>query len=294
MVDCCCTPPPLNLDPHRGNAVAYSRILWGVLAINAVMFLVEIGAGLAAGSASFQADALDFLGGAGNYAISLIVVGMALRYRASAALAKGATMGLFGLWVIGAAIWHAVHGTLPSAFTMGAVGLAALAANAASFGLLWAYRGGDATMRSACVLDLSPQRCCGQSRRVACCPWRIRHRHRMAGRDRGGDHGRTGVAGCHHCCPAIAEGTASAGYCASRVGAPTSFRPVSIAMTPSVRRLTGFSRTNSSQRGGSPNILRITLSVFASKHRPWLSKIRCGCHEWTFLIAASAFCRWKS
>ena len=76
---------------------------------------------------------------------------MALRYRASAALGKGASMGLFGLWVIGTVIWHAWHGTLPSAFTMGAVGIAALAANAASFGLLWAYRHGDANMRSAWI-----------------------------------------------------------------------------------------------------------------------------------------------
>ena len=60
-------------------------------------------------------------------------------------------MGLFGLWVIGAVFWHAMHGTLPSAFTMGAVGVAALVANAASFGLLWAYRGGDANMRSAWI-----------------------------------------------------------------------------------------------------------------------------------------------
>jgi Co/Zn/Cd efflux system component len=151
MADCCCTPSPLNLDPHRGNASAYRRVLWAVLAINAVMFLVEIGAGLVAGSASLQADALDFFGDAANYAISLMVVGMALRYRATAALAKGATMGLFGLWVIGVVVWHAVHRTLPSAFTMGAVGFAALAANAASFGLLWAYRGGDANMRSAWI-----------------------------------------------------------------------------------------------------------------------------------------------
>ncbi len=149
MAECCC-PPPLTLDPHRGNP-AYRRVLWAVLGINAVMFLIEIGAGLAAGSASLQADALDFLGDAGNYAISLFVVGMALRYRAMAALAKGGTMGLFGLWVIGSVIWHAMHGTLPSAFTMGVVGFTALLANAASFGLLWAYRGGDANMRSAWI-----------------------------------------------------------------------------------------------------------------------------------------------
>jgi Co/Zn/Cd efflux system component len=149
MADCCC-PPPLNLDRDRGNA-GYRRVLWAVLAINALMFLVEIGAGLAAGSASLQADALDFLGDAANYGISLFVVGMALHYRASAALAKAVTMGAFGLWVIGMVVWHAVHGTLPSAFTMSAVGLAALAANAASFGLLWAFRHGDANMRSAWI-----------------------------------------------------------------------------------------------------------------------------------------------
>ena len=150
MADCCCTPPPLNLGSDK-PAAAYRRVLWAVLAINAAMFLVEIGAGVAAGSASLQADALDFFGDAANYAISLMVVGMALRYRATAALAKGATMGVFGLWIIGTVVWHALHGTLPSALTMGAVGFAALAANAASFGLLWAYRGGDANMRSAWI-----------------------------------------------------------------------------------------------------------------------------------------------
>lgn len=145
----CCDHRDLP-DPHRGRQ-AYRRVLWAVLAINALMFMVEIGAGLAAGSAALQADALDFFGDAANYAISLFVVAMALRYRAMAALAKGATMGLFGLWVIATAVWHGVNGTLPSAFTMGTVGFAALAANVASFGLLWAYRGGDANMRSAWI-----------------------------------------------------------------------------------------------------------------------------------------------
>src|SRR3984893_17710190 len=109
---------------QRGNA-SYRRVLWIVLAINAGMFVVEIGAGLAAGSASLQADALDFLGDASNYAISLFVVGMALRYRAMAALAKGATMGIFGLWVLGVTGWHAWQGTLPQALAIGAVGFTA-------------------------------------------------------------------------------------------------------------------------------------------------------------------------
>jgi Co/Zn/Cd efflux system component len=146
----CCGHDHHHADPERGNP-AYRRVLWAVLAINAAMFAIEIGAGVAAGSASLQADALDFFGDAGNYAISLFVVGMALRVRAMAALFKGGSMGLFGLWVIGTALWHAINGTLPHAFTMGAVGFLALAANAASFGLLWAYRAGDANMRSAWI-----------------------------------------------------------------------------------------------------------------------------------------------
>jgi len=143
----CCNQP---VDMHHGHQ-GYRRVLWAVLLINAAMFAIEVVAGLAAGSASLQADALDFLGDTGNYAISLFVVGMALRYRAMAALLKGTTMGLFGLWVIGITVWHAWNGTLPEAFTMGVVGTAALVANAASFALLWAYRGGDANMRSAWI-----------------------------------------------------------------------------------------------------------------------------------------------
>jgi Co/Zn/Cd efflux system component len=137
-------------DPHRGHP-GYRRALWAVLGINAAMFLVEIAAGLAAGSASLQADALDFLSDAANYGISLLVVSMALRYRAMAALVKGLSMAGFGLWVMGTVVWHALHGTLPSALTMGTVGFAALIANAVSFAILWIYRTGDANMRSAWI-----------------------------------------------------------------------------------------------------------------------------------------------
>jgi Co/Zn/Cd efflux system component len=144
---CCCVPLG---DPHRGNR-AYKRVLWVVLAINALMFIVEIAAGLATGSASLQADALDFLGDAGNYVISLAVVGMALRYRSLAALSKGLTMGAFGIWVLGIVVWHAVTGIVPKPITMGVVGMAALIANAACAVMLYAYRGGDANMQSVWI-----------------------------------------------------------------------------------------------------------------------------------------------
>src|SRR5258706_14646009 len=146
----CCGHDHHHQDADRGDA-GYRRVLWAVVAINVIMFLVEVGAGVGAGSASLQADALDFFGDAANYAISLLVIGMALRVRAIAALGKGISMGVFGLWVLGTVLWHLAHGTLPSAITMGAVGVAAFAANAGSFALLWAYRTGDANMRSAWI-----------------------------------------------------------------------------------------------------------------------------------------------
>jgi len=144
-----CCAPDNNTD--RLMDKAYRRILWIVLIINFSMFVVEIVAGLAAGSVALQADALDFLADSANYAISLFVVGMALRRRAQAALIKGITMALFGLWVIGNTGWHIFYGDIPDAMTMGAVGTAALISNAIVLALLWAYRYGDSNMRSVWI-----------------------------------------------------------------------------------------------------------------------------------------------
>jgi Co/Zn/Cd efflux system component len=141
---CCHTP---HADAHQNDA-GYRKVLWIVLAINAAMFLTELIMGVASGSVSLQADALDFLGDATNYGISLTVASLALVHRARAALLKGISMGLFGLWVLGSTLWHAAHGVVPGAATMGLVGAAALVANALSLILLWAYRSGDSNMQS--------------------------------------------------------------------------------------------------------------------------------------------------
>jgi Co/Zn/Cd efflux system component len=114
--------------PDALNSPKWRRALWIALFINAGFFVAEIVAGLAAGSASLQADALDFFGDAANYAISLGVAGMALAWRARAALVKGATMAGFALWVLGSTAGHAFYGTfygtLPQAEVMGVVGVA--------------------------------------------------------------------------------------------------------------------------------------------------------------------------
>src|SRR5690242_520499 len=124
--DSCC--PSASSFPAKTSS-RWRRALWIALLVNAGFFLAEIVAGAAAGSASLQADALDFFGDAANYAISLGVVGMALAWRARAALLKGGTMIALAVWVLGSTVWHAWAGTLPKAEVMGAVGLAAMIAN---------------------------------------------------------------------------------------------------------------------------------------------------------------------
>jgi Co/Zn/Cd efflux system component len=147
----CCNDHRCSSQARPLDSPAWRRALWIALAVNAGMFLAEIVAGVAAGSASLQADALDFLGDAANYAISLSVAGMALAWRARAALLKGASLGLLGLWVIGSTAWHAYLGTLPSAHVMGVLGLLALLSNAGVALMLYRFRGGDANMRSVWI-----------------------------------------------------------------------------------------------------------------------------------------------
>ena len=133
------------------NEPLWRRALWAALVINAGMFCVEMLAGSAADSRALQADALDFLGDAANYAISLLVAGMALTWRSRAAFAKGLTLAALGGWVLVTAARSALIGASPEPETMGVVGFAALAANASVALMLYRFRTGDANMRSVWI-----------------------------------------------------------------------------------------------------------------------------------------------
>jgi len=131
-----------------GMDASYKRALWTVIAINAAMFFVEMSAGQLAGSQALQADALDFLGDALTYGMSLAVIGMSIRVRSTAALLKGFSLLAMGLWVFGSTAYQVLILGLPSAGIMGSIGLLALAANLASVFLLMRYKDGDANVRS--------------------------------------------------------------------------------------------------------------------------------------------------
>lgn len=131
-----------GMDPR------YKRVLWTVIAANAAMFVVEMTAGQLAGSQALQADALDFLGDTLTYGVSLAVIGKSLQVRSGAALLKGASLSLMGLWVFGSTLYHVLILGLPRAEIMGGIAVLALAANLASVLLLLRYKDGDANVRS--------------------------------------------------------------------------------------------------------------------------------------------------
>lgn len=143
-VSCGCT----SEIKFQGLSRDYKARLWAVIALNASMFAVEMGGGVMAGSEALQADALDFLGDTLTYGMTLAVIGLSLRMRATAALIKGATLALMALWVLGSTVWHAFVIGTPRADVMGLIGFLALAANVASVLILIKYKDGDANVRS--------------------------------------------------------------------------------------------------------------------------------------------------
>ena len=126
----------------------YKRRLWIVIAINAIMFFVEMGAGRLAQSQALQADALDFLGDALTYGISLAVIGASIQARTNAALFKGVSLVFVGLWVFGSTLYRVFYADVPTAEIMGVIGFLALLANLASVFILMKYKDGDANVRS--------------------------------------------------------------------------------------------------------------------------------------------------
>lgn len=144
MAGSCCQSTPKFDGASRG----FKQALWIVIAINAVMFVVEMAAGTLAGSQALQADALDFLGDTLTYGMSLYVIGMTLKVRARAALLKGISLAAMGLWVFGATAYQVLVLGLPSAPVMGLIGVLALLANLTSVLVLRRYKDGDANVRS--------------------------------------------------------------------------------------------------------------------------------------------------
>lgn len=139
----CCENPQFD-----GLSALYKRALLLVIAINGVMFLVEMLAGFASGSQALKADALDFGGDTATYAISLAVLAAPIGVRARASLFKGASLAAIAAFILITTALRFFGGETPEAQTMGMIGVVALLANVASVFILLRWRDGDSNVRS--------------------------------------------------------------------------------------------------------------------------------------------------
>ena len=146
MADCC-SNKGTELERIARQA-DQRRVLLIVLAINAIMFVLEFGAGIVAGSTALMADATDMLGDALVYALSLYALDRSSRWKAGAAMFKGVFILLMGLGIAANIVIKIISGVPPSSGMMLGFGVLALIANIACLRLLWRFRAQDVNMSS--------------------------------------------------------------------------------------------------------------------------------------------------
>lgn len=145
MSKSCCENKSAELAVLREKQ---GKVLKIVLAINAIMFVVEFGAGWFSHSSALMADSLDMFGDASVYAFSLFALSRGAVWRARAGMMKGLIMAAFGLVVLGQVAYRVYIGVIPVAETMGTIGTLALMANLVCLWLLYSRRADDINMRS--------------------------------------------------------------------------------------------------------------------------------------------------
>jgi Co/Zn/Cd efflux system component len=132
----------------EGLSDDYRRRLLLVTAINIGMFVVEMSAGQLSGSQALKADALDFAADGATYALSFWAIGRPQRVRTTAAFIKGVSLFAMGVWIAVTTLYQFFVLGVPTAEVMGLIGFLALGANLLSVYLLFAYKDGDANIRS--------------------------------------------------------------------------------------------------------------------------------------------------
>jgi cation diffusion facilitator family transporter len=125
-----------------------SKTLWIVLAINGIMFCLELIVGLLAGSVALQADSLDMLSDTLVYGFSLYAIGKSDRWRAGSALLKGSIMAIFGIGVLFQSVYKFLAGGIPESHFMFLMSALALIANTSCLLLLSRHKADDINMRS--------------------------------------------------------------------------------------------------------------------------------------------------
>ena len=125
------------------------RVLAWVFGINVATFAVMVAGSVSSGSSALLSGALDNLGDALTYALSLAVVGGSVRVKARVAMVKGLLIFGAALAVAAQIVWRLTELDAPVASTMSIAAALNLVANAVCLKLLTPYRTGDVNMSSS-------------------------------------------------------------------------------------------------------------------------------------------------
>lgn len=147
MADHCCASKGKELE-RLARQADQRRVLQIVFVINALMFVAEFAAGVIAGSTALMADAVDMLGDALVYGLSLFALSRSDRWKGGAALVKGMFILAFGIAILIDVAFKLRGGVPPSSTLMLAFGSIALVANLLCLRLLWRFRSHDVNMAS--------------------------------------------------------------------------------------------------------------------------------------------------
>lgn len=133
--------------------VAERKVLWPLLAINALMFVVEMGAGLIAQSTGLIAESLDMFADAAVYGLALYAVGRSIKMQVRAAHVAGVLQLILAIGVLTEVARRFLLGSEPQSLMMMAVASVALIANVVCLVLISKHREGGAHMKASWIFS---------------------------------------------------------------------------------------------------------------------------------------------
>ena len=129
------------------------KTLISLLAINAVMFLVEFVMGWLAESTGLISDSLDMLADAAVYGLSLYAIGRGLKKQIKAARLSGILQILLGTGVLLEVLRRLLLGSEPESLRIMGIGIAALVANIYCLVLISGHRNSGVHMRASWIFS---------------------------------------------------------------------------------------------------------------------------------------------
>ena len=140
-------------ESSKANESEESGTLWILLAINGLMFLVEMTMGLIAQSAGLIADSLDMLADAAVYGLALYAVGHGIKMQVRAAHVAGILQLILAVGVLVEVGRRFLFGSEPQSLMMMAVASVALIANISCLLLIAKHRDGGAHMKASWIFS---------------------------------------------------------------------------------------------------------------------------------------------